>query len=33
LLALGHTVHACVSRAGDMQELPEPLLERLRAGK
>jgi acyl-CoA thioester hydrolase len=33
LLALGHTVHACVSRDGDMQEFPEPLLDRLRAGK
>jgi acyl-CoA thioester hydrolase len=33
LLALGHTVHACVSRDGNMQEFPEPLLDRLRTGK
>ena len=30
LLALGHTVHACVSRDGDIRELPEPLLAQLR---
>jgi acyl-CoA thioester hydrolase len=33
ILALGHTVHACVSREGNMQEFPEPLHERLRASK
>ena len=30
LLALGHTVHACVSRDGEIRELPEPLLAHLR---
>ncbi len=30
VLALGHTVHACVSRDGDIRELPEALLARLR---
>jgi acyl-CoA thioester hydrolase len=30
LLALGHTVHACVSRDGEIRELPEPLLAQLR---
>lgn len=33
LLAIGHTVHACVSREGDIREFPEPLLDRLRAGR
>ena len=33
LLALGHTVHACVSREGDIKEFPEALLDRLRAGR
>lgn len=33
LLVLGHTVHACVSREGDVREFPEPLHERLRAGR
>ena len=30
LLALGHTVHACVSRDGEIREFPEPLLAQLR---
>lgn len=30
ILALGHTVHACVSREGDIREFPDPLLARLR---
>jgi acyl-CoA thioester hydrolase len=30
VLVLGHTVHACVSREGDIRELPEPLLAQLR---
>jgi acyl-CoA thioester hydrolase len=30
LLVLGHTVHACISRDGDIRELPEPLLAQLR---
>ncbi len=30
LLALGHTLHACVSREGNLRELPEPLLAQLR---
>jgi acyl-CoA thioester hydrolase len=30
LLALGHTVHACVSRDGELRELPEAMLARLR---
>ncbi len=30
VLALGHTIHACVSRDGDIRELPEPLLLQLR---
>lgn len=33
LLAIGHTIHACVSREGDIREFPEQLFERLRAGK
>jgi len=33
LLALGHTVHACVSHEGNIREFPEELLERLRAGR
>jgi acyl-CoA thioester hydrolase len=33
LLALGHTVHACISREGNIQEFPETLHDRLRAGK
>jgi len=33
LLALGHTIHACVTREGDIREFPEPLLERLRSGQ
>jgi acyl-CoA thioester hydrolase len=32
LLALGHTVHACVSRDGDIREFPEALLAQLREG-
>jgi acyl-CoA thioester hydrolase len=31
VLALGHTAHACVSRDGDIRELPEALLAQLRA--
>jgi len=31
LLALGHTLHACVSRDGDIRELPEVVLAQLRA--
>ena len=30
-IALGHTVHACVTRLGEIREFPEPLLARLRA--
>jgi acyl-CoA thioester hydrolase len=30
LLALGHTVHACVNREGDIRELPAALLAQLR---
>jgi acyl-CoA thioester hydrolase len=30
LLALGHTVHACVSREGDIREFPAPMLAQLR---
>ncbi len=30
LLALGHTVHACVSREGDIREFPAALLAQLR---
>jgi len=30
LLALGHTLHACVSHEGNLRELPEPLLAQLR---
>jgi acyl-CoA thioester hydrolase len=30
ILAMGHTVHACVSREGDVREFPEALLARLR---
>jgi acyl-CoA thioester hydrolase len=30
LLVLGHTSHACVSREGDIRELPAPLLKQLR---
>lgn len=30
VLALGHTVHACVSRDGEIREFPEPLLAQLR---
>jgi acyl-CoA thioester hydrolase len=30
LLALGHTVHACVSREGDIREFPEVVLAQLR---
>jgi acyl-CoA thioester hydrolase len=30
LLVLGHTVHACISRDGDIRELPEALLTHLR---
>jgi acyl-CoA thioester hydrolase len=30
VLALGHTVHACVSRGGDIREFPQALLARLR---
>jgi len=33
LLVLGHTIHACVSREGDVREFPETLHERLRAGR
>lgn len=33
VLALGHTVHACVGREGRPTRAPEWLLERLRAGK
>jgi acyl-CoA thioester hydrolase len=33
LLALGHTIHACVSREGDIREFPEPLFEKLRTGR
>jgi|WetSurMetagenome_2_1015567.scaffolds.fasta_scaffold858047_1 acyl-CoA thioester hydrolase len=32
VLALGHTIHACVSREGDIREFPEPLVEKLRDG-
>jgi len=31
LLALGHTLHACVSHDGDIRELPEVVLAQLRA--
>jgi acyl-CoA thioester hydrolase len=30
VLALGHTVHACISREGEIREFPEPLLAQLR---
>lgn len=30
LLATGHTVHACIDAAGEVQPLPEPLRQRLR---
>ena len=30
VLALGHTIHACVSRDGDIREFPQALLARLR---
>jgi acyl-CoA thioester hydrolase len=30
LLALGHTVHACIGREGGIREFPEPLLAQLR---
>ncbi len=30
VLVVGHTVHACISRDGDIRELPEPLLAQLR---
>ena len=30
LLALGHTVHACVSREGDIREFPVAMLAQLR---
>ncbi len=30
VLVLGHTVHACITREGDIRELPEPLLAQLR---
>ncbi len=30
VLVLGHTMHACISREGDIRELPEPLLAQLR---
>jgi len=33
ILALGHTIHACVTREGNMHEFPEPFHDRLRAGK
>ena len=30
VLVIGHTVHACVSRDGDIREFPDPLLAQLR---
>jgi acyl-CoA thioester hydrolase len=30
ILALGHTVHACVTRDGDIREFPDALLAQLR---
>jgi acyl-CoA thioester hydrolase len=30
LLVQGHTIHACISREGDIRELPEALLAKLR---
>jgi len=33
LLATGHTVHACVDRAGKLQRLPAELMEALAAGE
>jgi acyl-CoA thioester hydrolase len=33
LLATGHTVHACVDRAGRVQRMPKELLARLGAGE
>ena len=30
ILAHGHTIHACVSRDGDIREFPEALLAQLR---
>jgi acyl-CoA thioester hydrolase len=30
VLVLGHTVHACISRDGDLREFPEDLLGKLR---
>jgi len=33
LLCTGHTVHACVDRAGKVQRLPKELVEALSAGE
>ena len=33
LLVSGHTVHACVDRAGKVQRMPRALLDRLAAGE
>ena len=33
LLVLGHTVHACITREGNIREFPEPLRDRLREGR
>jgi acyl-CoA thioester hydrolase len=33
LLVQGHTVHACITRDGNIREFPEPLRDRLREGR
>jgi acyl-CoA thioester hydrolase len=33
LLVIGHTVHACITRDGNIREFPEPLRDRLREGR